>query len=397
MKRNRFLSVACVALLFCSGCTSGQSTAPSVELSSKSAVVSSSQEQSLPEEEKQSSAVFLAAGDNLIHDVIYLQAAARTGQDGYDFKPVYERIQKQVQEADLAFINQETPLVEGTEPSNYPRFNTPTEMARDLQEIGFDVLNLSNNHMLDQYADGLQKTLAAIRAVDGLSAVGAYENEAEREQIVLREANEITFAFLGYTQHTNGLRFSQQDAYMTVYLDDSQTIQTQIAKARTLADVVVVSVHWGEEGSARLTQYQKDKARELVEYGADVIIGTHPHVLQTIEKQTDSAGREAWVCYSLGNFVSAQIDPANLIGAMVSFEISKNHTSGAVTIAPPQLTPVVTDYGTGFRALSIWPLAEYSAEQASAHGIIQSFGKSFSLEYIKSYLAEVFDQAFLPQ
>jgi poly-gamma-glutamate synthesis protein (capsule biosynthesis protein) len=353
----------------------------SVGLSS-SLAAKPNQPETLPKAPK--SVTLTAVGDNLIHDVIYWQA--RSG-DSYDFSPVYRRVKKQIEAADIAFINQETPMVPDEPPSSYPQFNTPVEMAANLQETGFDVLGIANNHMLDRGVSGLAKTIGTIRSTDGLTLTGAYLNAKEQQTIPIVESGGLRFSFLGFTEHTNGIPLPQDSSGMIVYTDNIARIRILTALARQRSDVVVVSVHWGNENSFTLTPHQEALAQELADLGAHLIIGTHPHVLQPATYLNRKLGGKTLVLYSLGNFVSAQITPANLVAAMAEVTFTPGTTKTAPITITHSFTPIVTHYEGSFRGLSIYPLAEYTDALAAKHGVRQR-GYAFTREVIDGILRE---------
>ncbi len=325
----------------------------------------------------------LAVGDNLIHDTLYNQAGRRTGGNGYDFLPVYSNVAELIGAADIAVINQETPLSKSNPPSTYPMFNCPTEMAAQLAELGFDVVNIANNHMLDKFAAGLAETIELLRTTDGITMTGGYLAENEWDDIPMIEKNGIKFAFLGYTESTNGIALPAGKESMIIYTSNEEEIEKQVKEARELADVVVVSCHWGVEYTHKPTDGQRALAKKLSQWGADIVIGHHPHVIQPYE----------WIdgtlaIYSLGNFVSAQGKPETLIGALVQLDISKDN--GGITISEPEITPVITHYDAGNYNVRIYRFDQYSDELAAAHGVVVSKGKQFSMKYIRSVLTEVY-------
>lgn len=394
----RFLSV--IIILGCCGCNS-QPSAPKEENLPSPESVSVTEEAPAEEETPEdiiSEATLLAVGDNLIHDVIYYQAAKRTDDGSYDFLPVYEQVREQISAADLAYINQETQMAKSKEPSTYPMFNTPTEMAENLSELGFDVINLANNHMLDKGVSGLRETMELLHATDGISAViGAYDAPEGYGEPVVIEKNGIKFGFVGFTQHTNGLPLPKDNSGMIVYTDNTDEMHRQIQELKAISDVVIVSVHWGDEGSNKPNDYQRELAKQFADWGVDIVIGTHPHVLQSVEYVANESGGKTLVFYSLGNFVSAQIDPANLIGGIAQITVTKNHTTGEVSVSAPELNFVITQYGSGFRDLHLVPLENYTEEQAAQHGIVLKYGKRFDLDYIKIFIDQTVDSRFLPQ
>ncbi|WP_312640900.1 CapA family protein [Hydrogenoanaerobacterium sp.] len=393
MKR-RILAILLACMLL-SSCTGGMLTGSSSQQGSSGAATSGDAELELPKEDTIHTATLLAVGDNLIHDVIYQQAARRTQNKSYDFLPAYENLKTQIAAADISFINQETPIAKSFPPSSYPLFNAPEQLAGDLKTLGFDVVNIANNHMLDKGKKGLIETMDALDAEEMLTMIGAYRSEKEYDTIPLVTKNKIKFAFVGFTQHTNGLRLPDEDAGMIVYTDELEAMERQITAARRVADVVVVSVHWGEEGTTKTTLYQQNIAKHLAKYGADIVLGTHPHVLQPVEYVDGENGHKALVFYSLGNFVSAQVEPENLVGGMANITVQKNETTGKISIVDPKLSLVITHFGTGFRDLRLYPLSDYTDKLAAEHGIVLEYGKQFNLEFINQFAEEVVDEQFM--
>jgi len=335
------------------------------------------------------SATLTAVGDNLIHDTLYNQALRRTGGERYDFLPVYENVVERIRNADIAVVNQETPMSKSKPPSNYPMFNCPTDMAAQLAELGFDVVNIANNHMLDQSAAGLGETIDLLRDTEGLTLTGAYLDSSEWNNIAVIEKNGIRFAFLGYTQSTNGIPLPTGKEGMIVFTSNETEIEHQITLAKEQADVVVVSVHWGVEYTHTPTNEQKELAGKLAAWGADIVIGHHPHVIQPYEWIDDSL-----VIYSLGNFVSAQNKPETMIGAMANIKIDMEKNSGEIRISEPEIVPMITHYDAGNYNVRLYSLEQYTQELAASHGVVVSHGKNFSMAFIRETLNEVYGYEF---
>lgn len=336
-----------------------------------------------PEPEPGPAVVTLAAaGDDLIHDVLYEQA--KTG-DGYDFRPLYRHIRPLIEGADLALINQETPMAKSFPPSGYPLFNSPVELAQGLVQSGFDVLSLANNHMLDMGPVGLEETIGLVHKTPGLSVTGAFLPGEEAAPLLI-EKNGITLAVLGFTAYTNLGGGADSGGGMVPLLRDDQRLRALMAQARERADAVVVYTHWGQEDSFAVTASQRESAQLLVREGADIILGSHPHVVQSAEALAAPDGRQAWVLYSLGNLVSAQRKAQNLVGLLPRFTIRK-WPDGRVEIDPPALTPVVTYYGPHFRDLAVYPFSQYTPDLAAGHGV-RAFGEELSPETVRAILRE---------
>lgn len=357
-----------------------------------------------PPEDRITSVAIKAVGDNLIHNTIYLQAqnSAANGQS-YNFFPAYENVAGLVEGADFAFINQETLLASAVfEPSTYPMFNSPTEVGDTMRELGFNLFSHSNNHALDMGVKGINATLDFWDNKEGIGedflVTGLFRDEDDMNRIRVMEKNEISLALVAFTEHTNGLKLPSTAENKIIYTSDTETIKGQIQAADQAADVVVVSIHWGIENSHEVTDAQRELAQKMFDWGADIILGTHPHVLQPIEILTSSDGeREGFVIYSLGNFISAQDVPDNLVGGVLDFTVYKNMSSGEISVGHPYLTPIVTHYETAWQKnLALYPLSEYTEEMAESHGVKRKYSY-FSTQYIWEMLNETIGEDYLAE
>ena len=358
--------------------------------------VSSQKSNTIPEESKQEHRVsFVAAGDNLIHGAIFLQAKARANGNGYDFSTVYEHIAPLLGKYDLAWINQETLINDVYVPTTYPRFSTPAEMGAQLYKLGFRIFSLSNNHVYDYGAGGILATRKFWNTMpeDILTCGLIASNSDGTEEIPTYKKNGIVFAFLSYTEHTNGIPTPSNTTETVIYTKDEEKIEKQIRLARTIADFVIVAPHWGVEDSHTVTTAQRNLAQKMCSWGADVIIGTHPHVIQPIETLVDEqSGRKTLVAYSLGNFVSAQAKPDNLLGELLTFDAVK--TDKSAYIENIAFVPIVTHYNQSCTNITIYPLSDYTSELAETHGIRGSYGK-FGLAYIQAVFKQNISAEYL--
>ncbi|HIU10908.1 MAG TPA: CapA family protein [Candidatus Avidehalobacter gallistercoris] len=327
----------------------------------------------------------IAAGDNLIHAPIYRQAKERAGGNGFDFTDAYQPVAELIADADLAYINQETPLG-GTKLglSNYPLFNSPQELGTHLVNMGFNLISQANNHVLDAGKQGFYNTISFWRAQPDVLMAGIVAN-AEDDVIQVLEYQDVKIALLAYTYGTNGLALPASAEGSVKYIDDD-LIKTELAAAQEQADIVLVSMHWGVEYQARPNDEQLRLAQLLADNGADIIIGTHPHVLQTAEMLTAADGRKVPVFYSLGNFISAQDQPATMLGGLAEVDMTYNKADGSLEIDRMAVLPVVTHYTGHYDNITVYPLTTYTAEQAASHGIRSKH--SFSREY----LVKLFDE-----
>lgn len=336
---------------------------------------------------------FSATGDDLIHDGIYLQAKAR-GSDGYyDFSYAYENMRDFYTQFDVNWLNQETLVNDAFAPSGYPMFSTPGDITDALYDLGFRVFSLSNNHSYDKDAAGIDASRAHWAAMpDDVVTMGFYNLETY-DDYAYQTVNGITFGYLSYTEHTNGLSTPSDATYGVVYLSDLDTIERQIAAMRPNCDVLVVSCHWGVEGSHDVVDSQRQMAQWLADRGVDLIIGTHPHVTQTAEWLTGAGGNTSFVAYSLGNFLNAQSSADNVIGAVLDLTFQKTTQpdgSIAVEMQDPKLHCVVTQYEDGWKNVRVYPYPAYTDEMGAAHG-------NFTLtrEYIESVLYSSIDEQFI--
>lgn len=344
---------------------------------------------------------FLCAGDNVIHPALYIEAKRRATEDSreYNFMPMYSDVADIIASADIAFINQET-LMAGDEEyglSGYPHFNSPQDLGHELYDLGFDIVNIANNHMLDKGAKGLSDTLDFYSTLDFMM-IGGYRNQADYDTVRIYEHEGVKIAMLSYTEHTNGLSLSSSSELITPLLDD-EVIKKQVKAARETADLVFVSVHWGEENTTKPTQKQKHYSQVMADAGVDVIIGHHPHVLQPMEWLEGDSGKKTLCIYSLGNLVSEMEHSINMVGGLVTFDIVVED-GGDPFIDNVKLTPTIFHFGMNYFSTHLYLLEDYSEELASKHGT-RIYGSTsdhtYTYEGFKKLVKRVIDANFLPE
>lgn len=322
----------------------------------------------------------VAVGDNLVQTSVYNSAAAQAENgEEYNFDYVYDGITDLITGtgADLRIVNQETIIcgdpsfeISG---SNF-NFNSPPEVGDALMNAGFNVVSMSNNHLLDKGIDGLSASLdywdEMQRKYPDLLTYGVYRDTADMENIRVKEFNGLKVAFLAYTENINGYTVPEDSPIQIILTSQEDVIQEQIEQANALADIVIVSAHWGVEDTFEVTDGVKAQAQNMIEWGADVIIGNHPHVPQTMEYVTRSDGTEGFVFYALGNFVSAQTFNINIIGEVADFELVYDDATAQVTVENVQVRPIITQYDDGsLTNLRLIAYKDYTEELANAHGI----------------------------
>ncbi|MCL2804375.1 MAG: CapA family protein [Treponema sp.] len=321
----------------------------------------------------------VAAGDNLYHDSTIRSALAG---NVYNFAPVYSEIKSIVENADLAFINQET-VMAGTRfgYSGYPSFNTPQALAYGLVETGFNILNLANNHAMDMGAAGLYATLDFLDTIEEFTVIGA-RREGESARIIIK--NNITFGFLAYTFSLNGIPLPRNNPNL-VSMINRETMAQEIEALRPLCDFLIVSVHWGEEYRLEPDRDQTSLALFLAEQNVDLIIGHHPHVLQKAETITLPDGRKTLCYYSLGNFVSHQRERERIIGGMMVVTFTKDDTTGELNISDHGMLPIVTHFDRNFRNTKVYPLYSYTEELLETHAL-KRFDAALSMDFFNTVL-----------
>jgi len=373
--------------------------------------------QEQPDEPKEVRISFAAAGDNLIHESVYktakTNAAALASTGGpkvdYYFKEMYsEKIRGLISSADLAFVNQEAPIVPDRPAAGYPAFNTPTEAGDTLIEIGFDIVNLANNHMLDMegQCEGLRSTIEYWNSKD-IMTVGAYESTEDYNTVRIMECKDKRIAVLSYTYGTNGNKLNPKSAGLVVPIINDSTIIEQVSNASKYADAVVVSMHWGDENKFAVNAEQKRLAALLSKYGADVVIGHHSHTLQPMEWVTNELGEKTLVIYSLGNLISSQIEAYKLVGGIATFELVFS-PEGKLTVENALLTPTVTHYSSDANKLdsqglatrydvSVGLMEDYTSDMCESHGTqISALNGPFNLATLRGYVTNTIPAEFLP-
>ena len=391
MKKSIFISlITALTLTVFSSCASkSQPVGGEVEDTTVTTVTS---ETTTPPPPADSLVKITAAGDNLIHSSIYNQAKKRSTDGTYNFDYAYENVEKLIN-GDINILNQETLVCNDVfEPSTYPCFNSPTQLGDKMISLGFNAFNLANNHCLDR---GMKGSFAALDYWGGKNVItcGMYRNSEDRDKIRTLTKNDVTFSFLGFTEHTNGLRIAEDSELEVVYTSDEAEIQKEITEASKISDMVVVSVHWGTENSHTINDAQRALAQKMSDWGADIIIGTHPHVIQGVEELTAADGRKTLVAYSLGNFISAQDVNSRMIGGMLDFDVRKSYEKNTVTYENVKFIPVVTHYDYSFANIRIYPFSDYTKELASKHGV--NVKSSFSYDFIVQTLKDNINEKYL--
>lgn len=343
----------------------------------------------------------MALGDNLIHMGVVNTGKQADGSRNYSF--LFEGLTDFLDKADIKIINQETPLA-GNELGfhGYPLFNSPTEIGDAIAAAGFNVVLHASNHSADQGISGLDSCVAFWRTHPEVLLTGIHE-PAQAREIPLLTIKDKTFAILNYTYGPNyGSASDNLSSRMNILCNiDSQSKQIDfttlnpqvledIRAAEEIADIVIVCPHWGTEYATTPSSYQEAFAKQMTQAGADVIIGTHPHVVQPVSLIEADNGNTALCYYSLGNYVSTQKNGQSMLEGMawITFHVTQNGIS--LSLEDTGIIPLVCHYTSGpVRIKNIYLLEDYTEELASSHGIISYGGISFHLNQLTGWSEDI--------
>lgn len=291
----------------------------------------------------------IMGGDALLHASVYNDAKQENGD--YDFSSMLKALEDVIPKYDLAFYNQET-ILGGKELglSTYPAFNSPQEFGDNMLSLGFNLVSLANNHTLDRGEKAVRSSLAYWKDKPALTA-GSYESFQTRNAPKILEKNGIKYALLAYTYGTNGIPVPKGKEYL-VNVYTKAMLENDIRAIRKQVDLLIVSMHWGIEYEFEPSAEQKKYAKLLADLGVDLVIGTHPHVVQPVEYIGDTL-----VFYSLGNLISAQKGTNKRIGMLGSVEIEKLE-NGKVAIKNPKVELIYTYYNSRFRDFKLMWFSE---------------------------------------
>lgn len=364
-------------------------------------------------------ATVLAVGDNLVQPSLLASGQSETGAWNYD--SVYANLKSDIQAADIAMVNQETPFttdhsaVSGTAP-----YATPTEVGDALVNAGFNVVTSATALIDDNGSSMINETLNYWETSHpDVTLVGIHKSQTSTNTAKIVEINGIKIAFLDYTFPAYGSQsgISDNSADTTGSSASSGSTATSssskgsmidtfntadvaaaIKQAKASADCVIFSANWGKTEEPMPTEYEKEWANFLMEQGVDVVIGTNPNVLQPYGYLTDDSGHNMLIYYSLGNFVTGQETLKQLLGGMAAFTIQKTVEGDqtSIQIQDATLTPLVMHYSYDTLEYAPYKLDDYTDALASAHSVRQSIGDEFSLENLQTKYDEIMSMNVTP-
>ena len=309
----------------------------------------------LEQEQEDNTIELLAVGDNIAHKTIRETGMRDDGPWNYD--QVYAHVKEDVEAADLAVVTQETIFVEDrNNVSGYPTFGTPPEFGDALVNTGFDVVASATNHSLDKGTDSIEYTMNWWKENHpDISVLGLHDSEEAASEIPVITCKDLKLAMLDYTYGLNGLELPQGKEYMVDVFDEEQA-REDIRQAKELADVVIVVMHVGVEYDQDVDEETREWTDIFLEEGVDIVIGSHPHVVRTMETLTGEDGHKMLVYYSLGNFTSTQTDLPSLMGAMAKITVRKNVETGQIEIPEHEFIPLLMYYNKEVPEAAIYKL-----------------------------------------
>lgn len=399
MKNARRLLFICL-IFFITGCTD-RSTASSATVSPTQETVSFTEaatpapteppaETEAPTEPV--SLDLIMVGDILAHEGVYNSGKYPDGVYNYDH--LFAQVKDDIEGADIAIVNQEV-VLGGVELglSGYPCFNSPVELGDALVSAGFNVILHATNHALDKGATGLDNTMDFWKEnYPDLAVLGVHQTQEDYDNnnVYIYEQEGVRIAILNYTYGTNGIPLPKGREYMVNLLDEAK-MESDIEYARENADFVIVCPHWGTEYVYEPDSSQKYWARFFADRGVDLVIGTHPHVIEPVEWVQGNDGHFTLVYYSLGNFVSNQDRIPRMLGAMAKVTITKR---GNLTyISNYGVEPLVTHKLFGLGLITTYRLNDYT-DQLAAQNRINSDEAGFSVQALKDLSRKVFGDLY---
>ena len=309
-----------------------------------------------PEEPEEYTLKISAGGDLLIHDTVFKSVKKSDGT--YNFDPIFQDVKYIFEESDLSLINLEVPVAGNIyKPSNYPNFNSPVELLDGVKNMGIEIVSTANNHALDKGLKGLNETIKNANKKD-IKVVGTYLTEDTKPLIM--ERNNIKIGIASYTYGTNGIPVPKSAPYCVNLIDKAAMKKDIEYMDEQNVDFKIFIMHFGQEYQTTPNSNQKSLTNFLVENGVDVIFGSHPHVPQPYEikevELEDGTKKEAYVIYSLGNFVSHQSDYYTKLGGIATVTLSKKGEEKK--IVDNNVTPIYTYIKTvsGKKQFKVVPL-----------------------------------------
>ncbi|WP_242832432.1 CapA family protein [Desulfosporosinus orientis] len=277
----------------------------------------------------------VATGDILMHNTQIWSGQQADGS--YDFGSFFRDVKSLIDYGDYTSANFEAAMAGAQSGyTGYPKFNSPDEVASTLKDAGYDLIVTANNHILDRGYPGAIRTMNVLRNA-GLDIVGTYESQEERDNYLIKELNGVRVGYLAYCYGTNGIPVPKEHPYFFNFINED-TIIKDIHKLKPKVDVLVLVLHWGIEYTTQPTEEQRQLAETLLEAGADVILGSHPHVIQPMEVKKIN-NQDKFIIYSLGNFIGDQRGVERNSGVILNLTFEKDRLKEKTVLKRVSYTP----------------------------------------------------------
>lgn len=327
----------------------------------------------------------VAVGDSLIHEEVY--TAQKSGK-GYNFDSLFKHVKKDIKKADIAVINQETIFVKSGY-SGYPCFGSPMALGDSIAKAGFDVVQHATNHTMDRGAGAVRATMKYWKKKHPeMKVLGIHSSKKDAKKITVMERNGIKVAMLNYTYGTNGIPVPEGQGYLVDRLKNKKKIANDIKRAKAKSDIVVVFAHFGTEYRYKPDGSQRMWAKWFAKKGVDVLIGTHPHVLEPVKYVKGKNGHKMLCYYSLGNFVSCQSTTDTMLGGMAKVKIKKDQDG--TRVSSYDLIPLVTQMGAGTsKKYTVYKLRDYTPALAQSNPIRGIVGGEFTVKNLKKLYKQI--------
>ncbi len=329
-------------------------------------------------------ASIVAVGNTSFSGSVINSGITESGDWNYDH--LFANVRQKIESADLAFVGQESTMTTDHETAMYDEV-TPAEVGTAMANAGFDAVAASTNHVTDNGYDYIQETVNFWQNNHPeVKILGVHDTRSGDSRIQTFVVNDITIAVLNYSYGM--IREGGQQSYRIDTLSTA-AVAEDLQTARENSDFVIVLPHWGSELESMPTEYEKEWAAFFLKYGVDVVIGSHPYVLQPYGRLSDDSGNEMAVFYSLGNFITSRQSLSQVLGGMAEFTLEKTVSESGTTlrVVSPRLEPLVMHYSDSTESYGSYLLSDYTSDLANAHSIQDS--SEFSVEQLKEEFEKI--------
>lgn len=340
----------------------------------------------------------MMVGDNLLHKPVSESGRRKNGKYNYD--SLFTHIKDEAESADAAMINQEV-VLGGAKLgiSGYPSFNGRYEVGDAIAKAGFNVVLHATNHSLDKGVAGIKNCLKFWRKKHpDIKVTGMNESAKAQNKITYIKKKGICVAILNYTYGTNGIRMPESMPY-AVNMLTKKKVARDVRKAKKKADFIVVCPHWGTEYNTGIDASQKRWAKYFLKIGVDLVIGTHPHVIEPVKWMKGKDGRKMLVYYSLGNFVNSTSRRGagvarQFYGGMAKVNLRRN-ADGKVVISKAKFVPLITHKKANGK-ITTYKVADYTKKMAAKNRISRC-DSGFSFKRMKAFFRKIVGKRFLEE